>query len=159
MVKAALFIFLSVYFNFVSAHEGPPFPVVVDHPSAYGDLSIWADPDVGEGTFIIFLESKTKVASVQVVSEGLSIQAARAPELEGRGDRSAFQGVIPYAREGRFPVEIFFNQESQASVRFEIDVTPPGPSRWQIWLFAFPFVALGFLWTKAVFQRRAGAAC
>ncbi|HEX2163472.1 MAG TPA: hypothetical protein VHM02_05945, partial [Thermoanaerobaculia bacterium] len=34
-----------------AAHEGPPYPIVVDRPAGPVLLSVWADPDVGTGTF------------------------------------------------------------------------------------------------------------
>ena len=35
----------------VRAHEGPPYPILVDKTLGPCVVSVWSDPDVGTGTF------------------------------------------------------------------------------------------------------------
>src|SRR5262245_40899153 len=39
-----------------AAHRGPPYPVLVDRRIASYTLSVWADPDVGTGTFFVVFD-------------------------------------------------------------------------------------------------------
>ena len=38
------------------AHEGPPFPILVDQRVGPYVASVWTDPDIGTGTFFVILE-------------------------------------------------------------------------------------------------------
>ncbi|HEX8293582.1 MAG TPA: hypothetical protein VF570_17600, partial [Pyrinomonadaceae bacterium] len=40
------------------AHEGPPYPILVDKNLGPSVASVWADPDVGTGTFFVILEPR-----------------------------------------------------------------------------------------------------
>src|SRR5690606_18304045 len=40
-----------------NAHEGPPFPVLLDEPAGDVLVSVWADPDIGDATFYIIVET------------------------------------------------------------------------------------------------------
>src|SRR5690606_31855498 len=40
----------------VRAHEGPPFPIIVDERVGPYVVSVWTDPDIGIGTFFVVLE-------------------------------------------------------------------------------------------------------
>src|SRR5215510_7571836 len=42
---------LLITFRSVSAHEGPPYPIMVDKMIGPCLVSVWADPDVGIGTY------------------------------------------------------------------------------------------------------------
>ena len=64
-----------------SAHEGPPFPIIVDRKAGPYVASVWTDPDLGTGTFFVILEppegrnlpASTKVSvGVQPVSGRLA---------------------------------------------------------------------------------------
>jgi hypothetical protein len=46
------------------AHEGPPFPIVVDQRRGNHLVSIWADPDVGTGLVYVVVEAASGAAYV-----------------------------------------------------------------------------------------------
>src|SRR3954447_19141120 len=39
------------------AHDGPPFPILLGEPAGPYKLSVWTDPDVGIGTFFVYVEA------------------------------------------------------------------------------------------------------
>jgi hypothetical protein len=39
-------------------------------------------------------------------------------------------------------------------VAAEVEATPPGYGRWDLLLYALPFVAVGFLWLRATLRGR-----
>ena len=47
---------LCAYRTPAQAHEGPPFPIIVDEPLGPYVVSVWTDPDIGTGTFFVVLE-------------------------------------------------------------------------------------------------------
>src|SRR6185436_18273813 len=60
-VRASLrFLLMGVFWLASSAplpaHEGPPFPIVMDRREGPFVVSIWTDPDVGTGKFFVILE-------------------------------------------------------------------------------------------------------
>ena len=44
------------------AHQGPPYPLLVDRTVGPWIVSVWADPDVGVGTFFVMLDPAPGVA-------------------------------------------------------------------------------------------------
>ena len=39
------------------AHDGPPFPILVDQKVGPCMISVWTDPDVGTGTFFVIVSA------------------------------------------------------------------------------------------------------
>lgn len=153
-----------------SPHDGPPFPIVVDRTLAHDRLSIWADPDVGVGTFYFYLDPLAE-GSPQP-SEGTGIAIAVRP-VDGHAPEALFEATPaeasqPYQHIG----EVEFDARGPWLVRFvatgpaateefelEIDVTPPGAGRIDLLWFLSPFLAVAFLWVKVVLKKRELARC
>jgi hypothetical protein len=146
-----------------SAHEGPPYPILVDKMIGPCLVSVWADPDVGVGTYFIILdppqggtlpEDVTVEIGVQPVSGRLA-EARYNAEREALRGRTQFKAEIPFDAQERWLTRIFLKSSQgggEASV--EVEVTPPGYGRWDLLLYLFPFLAVGFLWLKAFLRRR-----
>src|SRR5262245_37964467 len=77
MTKVLLVIFCMV--KMASAHEGPPFPLVVDQKVDRYVLSIWTDPDVGTALFFVILNSPEPPADLRV-QIGVQPVSGRLPE-------------------------------------------------------------------------------
>ncbi|MBO0721927.1 MAG: hypothetical protein J2P41_13975, partial [Blastocatellia bacterium] len=75
IVIVFVMVLLSVSSMEASAHEGPPFPIIVDKNIGPCVLSVWADPDVGIGTFFIILDPLPG----KTVPEGLAIEVGAQP--------------------------------------------------------------------------------
>jgi hypothetical protein len=146
-----------------SAHEGPPYPIIVDKMMGPCLVSVWADPDVGIGTFFITLEPPAggtlpEDIAIEVGVHPLSGRLAEArykAVRESFRDRTQFKIEIPFDAEERWLARFFVNSSrgsGEASV--EIEVTPPGYGRWDLLLYLFPFLGVGFLWLKAFLRGR-----
>jgi hypothetical protein len=57
------------------AHEGPPFPIVMDEKAGPYKVSVWTDPDVGTGTFFVIVEPDE-----EVVPDDLDVQVCVRPQ-------------------------------------------------------------------------------
>jgi hypothetical protein len=146
-----------------SAHEGPPYPILVDKMIGPCLVSVWADPDVGTGSFFIILqpprggtlpEDVTVEIGVQPVSGRLA-EARYKAERENLRNRTQFKAEIPFDAQERWLTRVILKSSrggGEASV--EVEVTPPGYGRWDLLLYLFPFLAVGFLWLKAFLRRR-----
>jgi hypothetical protein len=151
-----------------SAHEGPPYPIVVDRAVGSFVVSVWGDPDVGIGTFWIALEpaAGTSLPDSCVVAvfvrpaDGRLPEARHAakPERSPRGSKR-FQARAAFDRAGPWSLRIRVSSpRGGGEACAGVDVTPPGQGpALDFVLYGFPFVAVAFLFLKAALRReRAG---
>jgi len=124
---------------------------------------VWANPDTGIGSFFVVIDPpkggsvpndmKVQVA-VQPVSGRLAEQSYDAWREKLR-DRVEFKADAPFDKEEEWRIRILL---TSAQVSGEIDtnvqVTPPGLGRWDLLLFALPFLGVGVLWFKAMATKR-----
>lgn len=147
-----------------SAHEGPPFPILMDEPAADYVVSVWADPDIGEATFYVIVESPegeqpTELPDVSMWTEPVS----------GRLDRATYQATRQTLRSQlQFEARPYFDQRDVWAVGFEIagpdgepttlraevESTPPGSGPWILAFYLLPFLLLGGMWVMAMARRR-----
>jgi hypothetical protein len=146
-----------------SAHEGPPYPILVDKMIGPCMVSVWADPDVGIGTYFIILEPPqgamvpedvTVEIGVQPISGRLA-EARYQAEREKLRSRVQFKAEIPFDAQERWLTRILLkSSQGSGETSVEVEVTPPGYGRWDLIIYLFPFLAVGFLWLKAFLRRR-----
>ena len=144
------------------AHEGPPYPILVDKTLGPSVASVWADPDVGTGTFFIILEpqrGETLPEDVEVdivvrPADGRLPEATHAAEREGVRGRVQFKAEVPFDAEGSWHVRVALRStRGGGEVATDVEVTPPGLGRWDLLLYLLPFLAVGALWLRAVTRR------
>lgn len=151
-----------------AAHEGPPFPILVDRPVGPYVASVWTDPDIGTGTFFVILEppegkslpagTKVRVA-VQPISGRLAEAVYTAePQPVRHGERHFTE--VPFDQGGRWRVRILLDgPEGGGELVSEVEPTPDGTlGPGELGLYLLPFLAVGFFWFKAVLRRRSPAA-
>lgn len=150
------------------AHDGPPYPIVVDRIAGPYRLSVWADPDVGTGTFLLFLEPATDSPLASDCRVEIGTRAARGDttwawhSAERRPDRKAaraFEGRVPFDAAGPWLVRFrMASAAGHAAIESQVEVTPPGQGPiLDFVLYGFPFVAVAFLFLKAALRRRTNA--
>ena len=146
-----------------AAHEGPPYPIIVDQPTGPYLLSVWADPDVGTGTFFVILDPRpretlptdTRVeVGVQPVTGRLT-EARHPARREPVRSREQYRAEVPFDAEERWRVRVLLQSAGKThEATTEVDVTPPGLGRFDLVLYLFPFVAVGLLWLRAALRIR-----
>lgn len=147
-----------------SAHNGPPFPILQKHVTGPYLLSIWADPNVGKGTFYVFLDppSGGQLPPDTQVEVGVRPVTGRLPEVVYPAPAKTLWGRLQYVavadfdREEKWRVRTvlhYGNQSSEATT--EVVATPKGPGRWEFLLYLCPFLAAGYLWVRALLRSRA----
>jgi hypothetical protein len=146
-----------------SAHEGPPYPILVDQVIGPCIVSVWADPDVGIGTFFIILEpdQRGRIPEDITVEIGVRPISGRLAEAHYKAERESlrnrvqFKAEIPFDAQERWRTRILLkSSQGSGEAAVEVEVTPPGYGRWDLLLYLFPFLAVGFLWLKAFLRGR-----
>lgn len=146
------------------AHEGPPFPIIIDEPVGPYLVSVWTDPDIGIGTFFVVFEPVNRNYSPDITV----VQVAVEPR-SGRLDEAVYDAEAQRSRQGaRFYAEVEFDQGEMWKIRVriegdgfekdlisEVEATPDGTiGPIGLLVYALPFVAIGVLWVKAIWVRR-----
>lgn len=145
------------------AHEGPPFPILMDEPLAGYAVSVWADPDIGEAQFFIIVESPEGGMPAETPEVAMWIEP-----VDGRLDRVSCETTKQSLRnQMQFEAAPYFDQRDMWTVGFrltapdgetgevttEVESTPPGYGPWDLAIYLFPFLLLGGAWVFAMVRR------
>ena len=154
----------------LSAHNGPPFPVITDRSAGNYVISLWADPDASDegdadGRFWVVVNPSAKGTalprdtrvqiSIWPIEHPETIRTETAQPDEHDFARRAAAFVLDH--EGRYAVKAAVvgslgPAEIETVVDAEYDARPR-PAL--IAIFALPFVLIGFVWLKLMVRRRA----
>jgi hypothetical protein len=153
---------------FVSAHSGPPFPVLSNRRSGAYDISIWTDPDATDdrtpaGKFWIVLATGTGDQPPAGTRARVAIRALDRQGDVHEGPTEPVDGVIGRQfvallmdHEGPFAVTVTVDGPlGRTEVESRVDATYDlRPSRFELLVFMIPFVAVGGLWMIVLRRRR-----
>jgi hypothetical protein len=159
---AGIWLLLTIAFP-AAAHNGPPFPIIVDRHVGPYVISLWTHPDVGTGLFWIIMEPSRGTAvpknlkieiGVQPVSGRLQ-EKRYAARLDTSSAQEQYIVEVPFDAQELWRIRVLLDSsaghgESTATV----EVTPPGLGRWDLLWYASPFAAVAFLWFRALMRRR-----
>jgi hypothetical protein len=154
----------------VSAHSGPPYPVLRDHVAGPYRLSVWTDPDSTDdgsagGRFWIVVRRATDGApappettvSVALASEQRPYEQVKGTAATVSGDPSQRYAALVMDREGRYRVRVRIDGPlGPATAGTSVDATYDWrPAPWLVAVYVMPFLLLGGLWIKLLWRRRA----
>lgn len=145
------------------AHEGPPYPILMDKKIPGYLVSVWADPDVGTGTFYIITKPtspateatpprvETWVEPVDGRLERVTYPARRQTEQ----DRLQFVAEPQFDRVGNWSVGFLIHgpDDQTSELVTEVKVTPPGYGPWSVLIYLVPFLLFGGMWALALLRR------
>ena len=155
------------------AHDGPPYPIVADRIAGAYSISIWTDPDAtddgtAEGKFWVMLASAPGAG--RDVPDGTTVRLTiaatdRAPApVTGTGEPVNGRVTNQYlallmSHEGPYRVTVDVTGPlGPAHVESQVDATYDArPAPMLMWVYAFPFVAIGVLWARVMWGRRTRA--
>lgn len=147
-----------------AAHDGPPFPIVVDEPMGAYVVSVWTDPDIGIGTFYVVIGSDGDGAfrPPDVVRVGVA-------PVSGRLAEAVYDAEPQEVRAGaRFFTEVEFDRgefwrvrvevagpDGRGEVSSEVEATPDGSiGPIGLVVYAVPFILVAALWIRVALARR-----
>jgi len=156
-------LFMSGWARHAYAHSGPPFPIMENRQVGPVVVSIWANPDVGTGSFFVLvsaLPGKTvpqdlKVQiGVQPISGRLSEAVYDAWRQDLR-DQIEYKVIVPFDRQETWRIHLILSStEGKDDASTDVAVTPSGFGRWDLLLYALPFLGVGLLCAKAISVKR-----
>jgi hypothetical protein len=141
------------------AHLGPPYPIMQDRKAGPLTISVWANPDTGMGSFFVVIEPPNGGTVPTDLKVQVAVQpvSGRLPEKtydawrEKLRDRVEFKTDVPFDKEEEWRVRILLtSSQGGGEADTNVQVTPPGLGRWDLLLFALPFLGVGVLWFKAM---------
>lgn len=145
------------------AHDGPPFPIIVDQQVGPCIISVWTDPDIGEGSFFIITQPAPNSSIPSDLTVQLAVQptSGRLSETTYTAVREDRSGQVMYQTMVQFDVQEMWRvrvklQSAQGNGEAEafVEPTPEGLGRWDLLIYLLPFVAIGFLWLRAFLSKR-----
>lgn len=147
-----------------SGHDGPPFPIVVDQLAGPCMISLWADPDVGTGTFFVLVNappgsaipSDLKVDIGAQPASGRLAEAFYSAERENLSGQVQYKALVPLDAQELWRIRVRLQSaQGNGEAMAIVEATPPGLGRWDLLIYLLPFLAVGFLWFFAIVRKRA----
>ena len=159
--RALAILFLVLASAAARAHEGPPYPVIVDRAVGPYTLSVWADPDVGTGTFFVIFDPPARDgdSDPRIAIEVWPSSGRLAPaRYEAQFQRNqTYVATVVFDREEPWLVKVEVDgSRGHADTEVEVAVTPPGYGRWDLLIYGLPFLLVGGLWAIVAIRKRAG---
>jgi len=155
----------------VSAHSGPPFPILSDQIAGAYRISIWADPDATDdglaaGQFWVMLQPARADAG-PTIPAGTRVEVAIRP-LDRPGAAQSGRAAPVSANPARQFVALLMDHEGPFGVRVTVagplgaaDVQASADATYDLRprpilliLFVLPFVLAGFVWGKLLIRRK-----
>jgi hypothetical protein len=160
---AAIFIVLSFCPRTV-AHDGPPFPIVMDQFVAPCVISVWTDPDIGQGSFFVVTQAppNRSLPDDLVVKIAVQPKSGRLPEAtyaavrEDSGGQVQYKAMVNFDAQEIWQVRVILSSvHGSGETLVFVEPTPDGLGRWDLLIYLLPFLAIGFIWLRAfLFKRR-----
>jgi hypothetical protein len=146
------------------AHNGPPFPIIENRRVGPCVISLWTHPDVGTGTFFVFVEP-IPGGTVPIdlkVQIGVQPENGRLPEAvytateDDSGGQLQYKAVVEFDRDEFWRVRLVMESSQGRGEEFSrVEATPVGFGKWDLLFFLLPFLLIAFLWLRGMSRQRA----
>jgi hypothetical protein len=146
------------------AHNGPPFPIIVDQRIGPCIVSLWTHPDLGTGTFFVLLAAAPGNAVPKALKIQIGVQpvSGRLAEVVYPAWREKLRDQVEFKTEAQFDQQelwrvrlVLQSSEGSWEALSSVTPTPAGFGSWDLLFYLLPFLGVGFLWFSAVVKRRA----
>jgi hypothetical protein len=147
----------------VSAHNGPPFPIIENKKVGPCIVALWTHPDVGTGAFYVFLEPAPggSIPDDLKIKIGVQPVTGRLPEKFYEAERVKSRGQVEYNAQAEFDRQelwrvrlVIQSSQGDGEAEAQVEVTPPGFGRWDLLLYLLPFLIVAFLWALGVSRAK-----
>jgi hypothetical protein len=154
---------LTVFSSPARAHNGPPFPIITDQRVGPCMVSLWIHPDIGTSPIFVLVDPAPGGAIPGDLKIAIGVQpvSGRLPEVVYPTTIADQRGQLEYKTNVEFDQQEFWNvrliltsSAGGGESLAKVEATPVGYGRWDLLLFALPFLAVGFLWFKMFAKRR-----
>lgn len=154
---------MTLFSSPAGAHNGPPFPIITDQRVGPCIVSLWIHPDVGTSPIFVLVDPAPGGAIPKDLKIEIGVQpvSERLPEVLYAASIADQRGQLEYKTDVQFDRQEFWkvrliltSSAGGAESLARVEATPVGYGRWDLLLFALPFLAVGFLWFKVTAKRR-----
>jgi len=141
------------------AHDGPPFAIIVDQQVGPCVISVWTDPDIGNGSFFVITQTAPpNDLTVQIAVQPTSGRLAEATYTAVREDSKGqfqYKTIVKFDAQETWRVRVSL-RSSQGNGETEafVEPTAEGLGRWDLLLYLLPFLAIGFIWLRAFLSKK-----
>jgi hypothetical protein len=159
----AVVVVLFVANSSLAAHNGPPFPIISDKRVGPVIVSLWTHPDVGTGLFYVIVDPPPggTIPPDLKIEIGVRPVTDRLAEVMYPMKLENLRGQVVYRSDTQFDQQelwhvrlIVKSSTGDGEAAADVEVTPPGYGRWDLLLFALPFLGVGFLWFHVMMRKR-----
>jgi hypothetical protein len=154
---------MTLFSSRARAHNGPPFPIITDQRVGPCIVSLWIHPDIGTSPIFVLVDPAPGGAIPKDLKIEIGVQpvSERLPEVLYAASIADQRGQLEYKTDVQFDRQEFWkvrliltSSAGGAEALARVEATPVGYGRWDLLLFAVPFLAVGFLWFKVTAKRR-----
>lgn len=147
----------------VSAHNGPPFPIIENKKIGPCVVALWTHPDVGTGAFYVFVEPTPGAAIPNDLKIEIGVQpvTGRLPEVFYSAEHVKSHGPVQYNAQAQFDKQelwrvrlVLHSSQGGGEATAQVEVTPPGFGRWDLLFYFSPFLLVAFLWFRGIMRAR-----
>lgn len=147
----------------ISAHTGPPFPIIENKRIGPCVVALWTHPDVGTGAFYVFVEPApgAEIPKDLKIDIGVQPVTGRLPEVLYAAEHVKSRGQVQYNAQAQFDKQelwrvrlIVHSSQGSGEATAQVEVTPPGFGRWDLLFYLFPFLLIALLWFRGVSRAR-----
>jgi len=154
-------LFLSVVS--AKAHNGPPFPIITDQHVGPCIVSLWIHPDIGTSPIFILVDAPPgatipKDLKIQIGVQPVSNRLAEViypTTIEDQRGQIEYKTNVDFDQQEFWKVRLILSSSNGGGeAAAQVEATPYGYGRWDLLLFALPFLAVAFLFFNGVAKRR-----
>jgi hypothetical protein len=145
------------------AHNGPPFPIIVDKQIGQVKIAVWTHPDIGTGTFFVLVDPQPggSVPTDLKIDLGIQPVSNRLAEVIYPMQRDNGRGQVQYNARVDFDRQDFFRVRVRlqgsgvdGEAISQVEATPAGFGRWDLLFYLAPFVFLAGMFYLGVRRKK-----
>jgi hypothetical protein len=144
------------------AHNGPPFPIITDQHVGPCVVSLWIHPDIGNSPIFVLLDAPPggtlpKNLKIQIGVQPVSNRLAEViypTTIEDQRGQLEYKTNVEFDQQEFWKVRLILSSSTgDGEATAQVEATPYGYGRWDLLLFALPFLAVAFLFFNGVAKR------
>jgi hypothetical protein len=163
--RAACFSGVLLLFSVIpaKAHNGPPFPIITDQHVGPCIVALWIHPDIGTSPIFVLVDAPPGAAlpkdlkiqiGVQPISKRLA-EVMYSTTIDDERGQLEYKTNVEFDQQEFWKVRLILSSSAGGGeATAQVEATPLGYGRWDLLLFALPFLAVAFLWFHGVAKRR-----
>lgn len=145
------------------AHIGPPFPIIQSRKLGPVNVELWIHPDIGSSLVFVVVHPLPghTIPNDLKMEVGVQPESGRLKEVlygmarDNTQDYVQYTGQVEFDRDEMWKVHLLVYSGGVTEHAYaRVEATPTVLGSWELLLFVFPFLGVGFLWFKVAVRRK-----